>query len=85
MEPLLPVYPAAFPVPVGPWTSTVKRSMITQSEEAVLLVGESKLGTRGQNAIARVTEVSTVLAAGAVRSSFESLRATGVTLRVVES
>ena len=38
-----------------------------------------------QNAIARVTEVSTVLAAGAVRSSLESLRATGVTLRVVES
>jgi DeoR/GlpR family transcriptional regulator of sugar metabolism len=63
----------------------VKRSMITQSEEAVLLVDESKLGTRGQNAIARVTEVSTVLAAGAVRSSLESLGATGVTLRVVES
>jgi DeoR/GlpR family transcriptional regulator of sugar metabolism len=63
----------------------VKRSMITQSEEAVLLVDESKLGTRGQNAIARVTEVSTVLAADAVRSSLESLRATGVTLRVVES
>ena len=41
----------------------VKRAMIAQSEEAVLLVDESKLGTRGQNAIARVTEVSTVLAA----------------------
>jgi DeoR/GlpR family transcriptional regulator of sugar metabolism len=63
----------------------VKRAMIVQSEEAVLLVDESKLGTRGQNAIARVTEVSTVLAAGAVRSSLEPLRATGVTLRVLES
>ena len=63
----------------------VKRSMIGQSDEAVLLVDESKLGTRGQNAIARVTEVSTVLAAGAVRSSLEPLCATGVTLRVVES
>jgi DeoR/GlpR family transcriptional regulator of sugar metabolism len=63
----------------------VKRSMISQSEEAVLLVDESKLGARGQNAIVRVTEVSTVLAAGAVRSSLEPLRATGVTLRVVES
>jgi DeoR/GlpR family transcriptional regulator of sugar metabolism len=63
----------------------VKRSMIGQSEESVLLLDESKLRARGQNAIARVTEVSTVLAAGTVRSALEPLRATGVSLRVVES
>jgi DeoR/GlpR family transcriptional regulator of sugar metabolism len=62
----------------------VKRSMIGQSEESVLLLDESKLRARGQNAIARVTEVTTVLAAGAVRSALEPLRATGVSLRVVE-
>jgi DeoR/GlpR family transcriptional regulator of sugar metabolism len=61
----------------------VKRSMIGQSEEAVLLLDESKLGARGQNAIARVTEVSTVLAAGAQRSALDPLRASGVALRVV--
>ena len=43
----------------------VKRAMIAQSEESVLLLDDSKLGARGQNAIARVTEVSSVLAHGA--------------------
>ena len=38
----------------------VKRAMIAQSEESVLLLDDSKLGARGQNAIARVTEVSSV-------------------------
>jgi DeoR/GlpR family transcriptional regulator of sugar metabolism len=63
----------------------VKRSMIAQSEEAVLLLDESKLGARGQNAIVRVTEVSKVLAVGSVRSALDPLRATGVSLRVVEN
>jgi DeoR/GlpR family transcriptional regulator of sugar metabolism len=63
----------------------VKRAMIAQSEEAVLLLDESKLGARGQNAIVRVTEVSAVLAAGTGRSALDPLRATGVTLRVVEA
>ena len=61
----------------------VKRSMIAQAEEAVLLVDDSKLGARGQNAIARVTEVSTVLASAAPSAALDPLRATGVTLRVV--
>jgi hypothetical protein len=61
----------------------VKRAMIAQSEEAVLLLDDSKLGARGQNAIARVTEVTTVLAHGAPASALEPLRATGVDLKVV--
>jgi DeoR/GlpR family transcriptional regulator of sugar metabolism len=61
----------------------VKRSMIVQSAEAVLLVDDSKLGARGQNAIARVTEVATVLASAAPASALEPLRATGVNLRIV--
>jgi DeoR/GlpR family transcriptional regulator of sugar metabolism len=59
--------------------------MIEQSGESVLLVDDSKLGARGQNAIAKVTEVSTVLASSAPQSALEPLRATGVNLRVVES
>ncbi len=60
----------------------VKRAMILQSEESVLLLDDSKLGARGQNAIARVTEVSSVLAHGAPAAALEPLRATGVKLRV---
>jgi DeoR/GlpR family transcriptional regulator of sugar metabolism len=61
----------------------VKRAMIAQSQEAVLLLDDSKLGARGQNAVARVTELSTVLAHGAPAAALEPLRATGVNLRVV--
>src|SRR3954452_6007823 len=62
----------------------VKRSMIAQSEEPVLLLDDSKLGARGQNAIARVTEVSSVLAYGTSPAALEPLRATGVELNVVD-
>jgi DeoR/GlpR family transcriptional regulator of sugar metabolism len=61
----------------------VKRSMIAQAGEAVLLLDDSKLGARGQNAIGRVTEVATVLAHGAPAAALEPLRATGVNLRIV--
>jgi DeoR/GlpR family transcriptional regulator of sugar metabolism len=61
----------------------VKRSMIAQSHEPVLLVDDSKLGARGQNAIVRVTDVSSVLAVGAPPAALESLRASGVSLRVL--
>jgi DeoR/GlpR family transcriptional regulator of sugar metabolism len=61
----------------------VKRSMIEQSGEAVLLVDDSKLGARGQNAITKVTDVSTVLASDAPASALDPLRATGVDVQVV--
>jgi DeoR/GlpR family transcriptional regulator of sugar metabolism len=61
----------------------VKRAMIAQSREPVLLLDDSKLGARGQNAIVRVTDVATVLAGGAPPAALENLRASGVALRVV--
>ncbi len=61
----------------------VKRAMIAQAGESVLLLDDSKLGARGQNAIARVNEVSTVLAHGAPAAALDPMRATGVTLKVV--
>jgi DeoR/GlpR family transcriptional regulator of sugar metabolism len=61
----------------------VKRAMIAQSREPVLLLDDSKLGARGQNAIVRVTDVSAVLAGGAPPAALENLRASGVALRVV--
>jgi DeoR/GlpR family transcriptional regulator of sugar metabolism len=61
----------------------IKRSMIEQSGEAVLLVDDSKLGARGQNAITKVTDVSTVLASAAPASALDPLRATGVNVQVV--
>ena len=60
------------------------RHLVGDDPFAVLLVDDSKLGARGQNAIAKVTEVSTVLASAAPQSALEPLRATGVNLRVVE-
>ncbi len=63
----------------------IKRAMIGQSEEPVLLLDDSKLGARGQNAITRVTDVSSVLAHGAPAAALEPLRATGVNLRVVSA
>src|SRR4051795_3013578 len=61
----------------------VKRAMIAQSSEPILLLDDSKLGARGQNAIARVTDVAAVLAGGAPPAALESLRSSGVSLRVV--
>jgi DeoR/GlpR family transcriptional regulator of sugar metabolism len=61
----------------------VKRMMIAQAEEPVLLLDDSKLGARGQNAIAAVTDVATVLAHGAPQSALAPLRASGVRVEVV--
>jgi DeoR/GlpR family transcriptional regulator of sugar metabolism len=61
----------------------VKRTMIAQAEEPVLLLDDSKLGARGQNAIAAVTDVATVLAHGAPQTALAPLRASGVRLEVV--
>ncbi len=61
----------------------VKRTMIAQAEEPVLLLDDSKLGARGQNAIAAVTDVATVLAHGAPQSALAPLRASGVRVEVV--
>jgi len=62
----------------------LKRTMLAQSQESVLLVDGSKLSARGQNAIASVNELNCVLAEGLGAGELEALRATGVTVRSVD-
>lgn len=62
----------------------LKRSMIAQSHETVLLVDGSKLSVRGQNAIAHVRELTSVLAEGLSEPDLDALRATGVAVRSVD-
>jgi DeoR/GlpR family transcriptional regulator of sugar metabolism len=49
---------------VDPLEAEVKRAMIAQANESVLLIDRSKLTARGLNAIGLVTDVSLVLAHG---------------------
>ncbi len=62
----------------------LKRTMLAQSTESVLLVDGTKLSARGQNAIASVNELNCVLAEGLGSGEIDALRATGVTVRSVE-
>ncbi|ADB53365.1 transcriptional regulator, DeoR family [Conexibacter woesei DSM 14684] len=62
----------------------LKRAMIAQSQETVLLVDGSKLSVRGQNAIAHVRELTSVLAEGLAEPDLDALRATGVAVRSVD-
>lgn len=62
----------------------LKRTMLAQSQESVLLVDGTKLSARGQNAIASVNELNCVLAEGLGSGELDALRATGVTVRSVE-
>ncbi|HST42617.1 MAG TPA: DeoR/GlpR family DNA-binding transcription regulator [Conexibacter sp.] len=62
----------------------LKRSMIAQSQETVLLVDGSKLSVRGQNAIAHVRELTTVLTEGLAGQELETLRSTGVEVTSID-
>jgi DeoR/GlpR family transcriptional regulator of sugar metabolism len=62
----------------------LKRTMIAQAQETVLLVDGSKLSVRGQKAIAHVRELSAVLADGLVPEDLEALRQTGVEVTRVD-
>jgi DeoR/GlpR family transcriptional regulator of sugar metabolism len=62
----------------------LKRTMIAQSQETVLLVDGSKLSARGQNAIANVRELTNVLTEGLAGAELEMLRATGVEVTSVD-
>jgi DeoR/GlpR family transcriptional regulator of sugar metabolism len=66
-----------------PLEAEVKRTMIAQAEEAVLLVDRSKLASRGLSAIAPVTELHAVLAHGVPEDLLEPVRAAGVPVTVV--
>ena len=60
----------------------VKRTMLEQAEQSVLLLDESKLSARGRQAIAPVRSVSLVLAPG---EAAERLRELGATARAVRA
>jgi DeoR/GlpR family transcriptional regulator of sugar metabolism len=62
----------------------LKRTMIAQAQETVLLVDDSKLSVRGQNAIAHVRELSAVLTHGLAEPELEMLRGTGVDVTRVD-
>lgn len=63
----------------------VKRAMLAQAQESILLVDGSKLAVRGQNAIASVGALSGVLAEGLDGPALDALRATGVAVRAVDA
>ncbi|HEY4276855.1 MAG TPA: DeoR/GlpR family DNA-binding transcription regulator [Conexibacter sp.] len=62
----------------------LKRVMLAQSQESILLVDGSKLSVRGQNAIASVRDLSCVLVEGLEHDQQDELRATGVTVRDID-
>jgi DeoR/GlpR family transcriptional regulator of sugar metabolism len=66
-----------------PLEAEVKRAMIGQAGEAILLIDRSKLSVRGLSVIASVSELSGVLAHGLSPQEADALRAYGASLRVV--
>jgi DeoR/GlpR family transcriptional regulator of sugar metabolism len=63
--------------------AAVKRAMLDQVKQSILLLDASKLATHGRQSVAPLTAVSVVLADGLSNEAAERLRADGVTLRVV--
>jgi DeoR/GlpR family transcriptional regulator of sugar metabolism len=61
--------------------AAVKLAMLEQAREAVLLLDESKLATRGRRAIASLETVSLVLADGLEDGDLRRLRDTGAVVR----
>jgi DeoR/GlpR family transcriptional regulator of sugar metabolism len=61
----------------------VKRAMIAHAEHANLLVDESKLATHGRSVIARLADVTSVLAHGVSDERVAGLRAAGARVEVV--
>ena len=66
-----------------PLEAEVKRTMIAQARESVLLVDRSKFTGRGLNAIGPLRDLSLVLAHGVHESDLRPLRAAGVPVRCV--
>ena len=63
--------------------AAVKRAMLEQSEQSVLLLDDSKLTARGRQAIAPVGAVALVLADGLTAGDAARLRDRGATVRVI--
>jgi DeoR/GlpR family transcriptional regulator of sugar metabolism len=62
----------------------VKRTMLEQSEQSVLLLDDSKLAARGRQAIAPVKAVSLVLADGLRERDTARLADHGATVRSIQ-
>jgi DeoR/GlpR family transcriptional regulator of sugar metabolism len=66
-----------------PLEAEVKRAMLRQAAEAVLLVDRSKLAARGLAVVAAAAEASEVIAHGAEPAEAAALRAAGAAVRVL--
>jgi DeoR/GlpR family transcriptional regulator of sugar metabolism len=66
-----------------PLEAEVKRAMIGQAGDAVLLVDRSKLSVRGLSVVASVAEVARVLAHGFAPHELAALRGAGVPVQAV--
>lgn len=66
---------------VDPLEAEVKRAMIAQAGEAILLIDRSKLSARGLNAVGPVSDISLVLAHGAEAAQLRDLQKFGVRVR----
>ena len=66
-----------------PLEAELKRTMIEQAGESVLLIDQSKLSTRGLSVIAPIAEVTTTLATGLDDAEADTLRLGGTTVRVL--
>lgn len=77
------VAPEGYLTDPDPLEAEVKRAMIEQSEEPVLLADGSKFETRGFSVIAPVSDLALVLAAGANEAQTKTLETVGVEVRIV--
>src|SRR4051812_42403052 len=66
-----------------PLEAELKRTMIEQAGDSVLLIDQSKLSTRGLSVIAPLAEVATTLAAGLTEAEADTLRLSGTNVRPV--
>ena len=68
---------------VDPLEAEVKRTMIAQANEAILLIDRSKLSSRGLNAIGGVSDVSLVLAHGIQTADLRRIEKFDVPVRLI--
>src|SRR3954467_12624812 len=66
-----------------PLEAELKRTMIEQAGESVLLIDRSKVSTRGLSVIAPVSEIATTLAVGLDEHEADALRLGGTSVRPV--
>src|SRR3954471_3554977 len=68
-----------------PLEAELKRTMIEQAGESVLLIDQSKLAIRGLSVIAPIAEVATTLAIGVTDVEAAMLRQSGTTVHAVDA